>query len=245
MPPGIAWIWSITAGIVTRDDSACMAGARIAWAILPGVSDLPFGVPPEYAAALRGALDREAKLDRALESLGPLANRDVVAIDPGPEQRARWIAAGARLTGVPSIRGAAARALPDGSADTIVSTWTGFRGVEPEEIADADRLLRPGGRLLVVHDYGRDDVSRLRGDQPEYGPWTRRDGPFLTSGFRVRVIHCFWTFDDLEGARAVIHAVFGPAADALTATLKRPRLSWNVAVYHRTRGATGRASEVD
>jgi hypothetical protein len=144
---------------------------------------------------------------------------------------------------VPSLRDAAARALPDGSADTIVSTWAGFRGADPAEIAEADRLLRPDGRLLVVHDYGRDDVSRLRGDQLEYGAWTRRDGPFLTSGFRVRVIHCFWTFEDLEAARALASTLFGPAADAVTATLKRPRLSWNVAVYHRTRGATGRNAD--
>jgi hypothetical protein len=209
------------------------------------VSDLPIGVPPDYAAVLRLVLDREAKLDRALQSLGPLADRDVLAVDPGPDQVARWTAAGARLTTVPSIRDAAARALPDGSADTIVSTWTGFRGVERAEIAAADRLLRPGGRLLVVHDYGRDDVSRLRGDQPEYGAWTRRDGPFLTNGFRVRVIHCFWTFDDLGSARSLVGALFGSAADEVTATLKRPRLTWNVAVYHRTRGATARATEGD
>jgi SAM-dependent methyltransferase len=211
----------------------------------PGVSDLPFLVQPGYAAALRAALDREAKIDRALELLGPLAGRDVVAVDPGPEQIARWTAAGARLTTVPSIRDDAARALPNGSADTIVSTWTGFRGVDPAEIAESDRLLRPGGRLLVVHDYGRDDVSRLRGDQPEYGPWTRRDGPFLTNGFRVRVIHCFWTFDDLDAARAIVGALFGPAADVVTAGLKRPRISWNVALYHRTRGASGPATEGD
>ena len=209
------------------------------------MSDLPFDVPAEYAAALRGSLDREAKLDRALEALGPLGDRDVLALDPGPDQVARWTAAGARLTAVPSIRDVAARTLPDGSADTIVSGWTGFRGVDPAEIAEADRLLRPGGRLLVVHDYGRDDVSRLRGDQPEYGRWTRRDGPFLTNGFRVRVIHCFWTFDDLESARALVRALFGSAGDEVTATLKRPRLTWNVAVYHRTRGASGPATEGD
>jgi hypothetical protein len=204
------------------------------------VSDLPFRVPPESAAGLRAALDREGKIDRALESLGPLADRDIVAVDPGPEQAARWTAAGARLVAVPSILDGAARALGEGSADTIVSTWAGFRGADPAEIAAADRLLRPGGRLLVVHDYGRDDVSRLRGNQPEYGDWTRRDGPFLTNGFRVRVIHCFWTFDDLEAARGLVATLFGPAGDAVTAALKRPRLSWNVAVYHRTRGATGR-----
>ena len=62
-------------------------------------------------------------------------------------------------------------------------------------------VLRPGGRLLVLHDYGRDDVSRLRGDLPEYGLLSRRDGPFLRGGFKVRVVHCFWTFESIEEAR--------------------------------------------
>ena len=52
----------------------------------------------------------------------------------------------------------------------------------------------------MLHDYGRDDVSRLRGDLPEYGLLSRRDGPFLRGGFKVRVVHCFWTFESLDEA---------------------------------------------
>ena len=49
------------------------------------------------------------------------------------------------------------------------SCWQAFRGVDPTEMSEVGRVLRPGGRLLVVHDYGRDDMSRLHGDLPEYG----------------------------------------------------------------------------
>jgi hypothetical protein len=108
--------------------------------------------------------------------------------------------------------------------------------VDAAELAAADRVLRPGGRLLVVHDYGRDDVSQLRGDLPEYADWSRRDGPFLANGFRVRVIHCFWTFDSIEAARAFLGDAFGAGGVALGGHLRRARLSYNVAVYHRTRG---------
>ena len=96
---------------------------------------------------------------------------------------------------------------------------------------------RPGGRLLVVHDYGRDDVSALRDPEaPEYTSWSRREGPFLRDdGFKIRVLHCFWTFETLEDARAVL-AEFGERGAAVAERLKRPRLSWNVAVYHRWRG---------
>lgn len=215
------------------------AGSRTGSAILGRVSDLPLSLPPGPATALSAALDRERKIDRALESLGPLVDRDVVIVGAGPDESARWTAAGARLTVVGSLQGDDARALPDASTDTIVSAWSAFRGVEPAELGAADRLLRPAGRLLVVHDYGRDDVSRLRGDLPEYGPWSRRNGPFLANGFRVRVLHCFWTFDTLDAARAFLGAAFGGEGTALGAALKRPRLSYNVALYHRTRGAGG------
>jgi hypothetical protein len=202
----------------------------------PPVSDLPLALPPDLAAALGAALDRERKIDRALEALGPVEGRDVAVVGGGVEEMRRLEAAGARLTSVASFAGGAAADLPGASADAIVSSWSGFRGFDPDEVAAADRVLRPGGRLLVVHDYGRDDVSRLRGDLPEYGAWSRRDGPYLANGFRLRVIHCFWTFDTIEAARDFLGAAFGADGDALGAALKRPRLSYNVAVYHRTRG---------
>ena len=204
------------------------------------VSDLPLSLLPGPALRLASALDRERKIDRALETLGPVAGRDLVIVGGGPDETARRTADGARVTPVGSLLDDDARALPDGSVDTIVSAWSGFRGVDADELEAADRLLRPGGRLLVIHDYGRDDVSRLRGDLPEYGAWSKRSGPFLVHGFRVRVIHCFWTFDTLEDARAFLVEAFGADGEALGGALKRPRLSYNVAIYHRTRaGGTG------
>jgi len=126
--------------------------------------------------------------------------------------------------------------VPDASADAIVACWSAFRGDAPDDVAQAERILRPGGRLLVVHDYGRDDVSRLHGDRPEYGAWSRRNGPFLGRGFKVRVLHCFWTFDSMDDVSAFLVEAFGDAGQLVADGLKRPRLSYNVAVYHRTIG---------
>jgi SAM-dependent methyltransferase len=210
--------------------------------MLGDVSDLPLSLPAAQAAVLAAALDQERKIDRALESLGPISQRDVVVVGAGRAELERLAAAGARVTPVEAIRADDAAALPDASADAVVSAWSAFRGVDPAELEAADRVLRPGGRLLVLHDYGRDDVSRLRGDLPEYGAWSRRDGPFLTNGFRVRVLHCFWTFEDLDTARMFLDGAFGDPGAALGAELKRPRLAWNVAIYHRDRGGRGDTS---
>jgi len=201
------------------------------------VSDLPLPLPGDLAGRLSSALDVEGKILRGLEALGPVAGRDVVLVDGAGSAVAAGLAAlGARVRHHP-VSAPFRTDLPDGSADVVVGLWSSFRGVDAAELAEADRILRPEGRLLVVHDYGRDDVSRLIGpDRPEYGAWSHRSGPFLTGGFRVRVLHCFWTFESSEATRAFLVDAFGEIGDAVAATLKRPRLSYKVAIYHRPRG---------
>lgn len=199
------------------------------------VADLPFPVAAPYDRALMNALDVEGKIPRALETLGPIRGRDVVDVDAGPRELAQLGDLGGHVTDAPA---SSLSSLAAESFDVVTARWSAFRDANPGEVADADRILRPGGRLLVIHDYGRDDVSRLRGDLPEYRLWSRRDGPFMAAGFRIRVIHCFWTFADLSAAHEFLRGAFGAAGEAVAATLKRPRLSYNVGVYHRTRGAS-------
>lgn len=199
------------------------------------MSDLPVALPSELERSLVRALDRAGKLVAALDALGPVADRDVLVVDAsGGPIIDGLVAAGARLRSVAPSKPFRLDAQ-DGSADVVVGLWTPFRGVNRAEVAEVDRVLRPGGRHLAVHEYGRDDVSRLHGDRPEYGAWSQRSGPFLSSGFKVRVVHCFWDFDSMEETARFLAAAFGAAGAAVGDTLKRPRLSWNVAVYHRSR----------
>jgi SAM-dependent methyltransferase len=207
------------------------------------VADLPFQLAPPLGARLAAALDLEGKIPRALEALGPLAGRDVALVDVPPGVHLDRL----DRVGVHPVLLPASDPLrlevADASLDAVVFLWTGFGEVDDADLAEVDRVLRPYGRLLVVHDYGRDDVCRLDPDRPALTSWSRRDGPYLRQGaFKIRVLHCFWTFESIEDAGGFLGDAFGPAGTALAATLRRPRLTWNVAVYHRWRAGVAPAA---
>ena len=201
------------------------------------MADLVSDLPAPLAARLRAAIDVEGKLPRALLALGLPAAGDVALLgDPDGWHAARLAAAGIAVRSEP-IPEPFRLDLPDGSLDAVVSLSSEFRGIDTDARTEAERVLRDGGRLLVAHDYGRDDVSGLgAADAPEYTTWSRRDGPYLRdAGFRIRVLHCFWTFDTVEQAAEILAEAFGERGASVGAGLRRPRLSWNVAIYHRTR----------
>jgi hypothetical protein len=201
------------------------------------VSDLPVTLAPPLSTRLASAFDRQGKIVRALEALGPVADRDVILLDSAGGAIERGLAElGARLSGE-GLSSPLRLSCPDTSADAVIALWTAFRGFDPDEVAEADRVLRVGGRLLIVHDYGRDDVSHVLGVPAEPALWSRPDGPFLSNGFRVRVLHCWWEFDSLEEAAGFLGEAFGADGSAVAATLKRPRLSHKIAIYHRSRPA--------
>ena len=97
-------------------------------------------------------------------------------------------------------------------------------------------LVRPGGRVLAVRDYGRDDMASLRdtsGASRPSGSPARLEAPFIAGGWKIRVIHCFWTFASLDEARAFAGS-FGDHGRTVGQVLTRPRLTHNLALYHRT-----------
>ncbi len=194
---------------------------------------------------LEAAVDREGKIARAIDELGPVAGQRVVLLDSDQGLRARQLEElGGRLSMLPGL---AMNSLPAGLADLVVSMWAGFRGASPDsegQIHDAERALRPGGRLVVVHDYGRDDVVGLLADEDrerEQIAWSRRDGWFLMHDFKLRVLHCWWTFDSIDEAHDLLVPVFGERGTAVAAGMRRPRLEYKLAVYHRTMGTPGGA----
>ena len=205
------------------------------------MADYPFSLAdPRLQAAIERSVDQEGKIPRALEALGPVKGQRVVVLDADRGIRAAQLEQlGARVSPVPNLSMAG---LPRGLADALVSFWAGFRGGSPDteaQVREAERVVRPEGRLLIVHDYGRDDVSLLLDDEArerEQVAWSRRDGWFLLHDFKVRVLHCWWTFETLEQAHDLLVQAFGQPGTHVAQKLRRPRLEYKVAVYHRTLG---------
>ena len=224
-----------------RSGPSCGCADRpVASSVILAVRGRPTDRPRATGSTERLArlLDVEAKIPRAsrpwvrsrvatsCSSMAPMGS----APDNSPSS--------ARGSRSPTADGPARLDAPDASADVLVGLWTAFRGCRAGRSAGRGRrVLRPGGRLLVVHDYGRDDVSRLRGDLPEYGlleparravPARRLPGPgrplLLDVRRRSRTRRTSW------------RDAFGAVGRGVAAGMKRPRLSYNVAVYHRTFG---------
>jgi hypothetical protein len=201
------------------------------------VPDLPVTLSsPELDARLRVVVDREEKVAAAIAELGAVAGREVLLVDgEGGLRAAQLRARGARVRAV-SL--ADLPASPDASADVIVAAWTGFTagsGTFDDELAAAARVGRPGARLLLVQDYGRDEVRDLVGSPAGMSERPRdRDDWFLGREFRIRVLHCSWTFDSIDDAREFLTDAFGDAGASVSALLTRPRLAHKIAIYHRS-----------
>ena len=203
---------------------------------------------PDFSMALPSAaldeqfgrvVDFEGKVPAALETLGPVVDRDVVVLDSGRGVLAcRLEEMGARVDrfDFPLADGDAGRlAAWVGRADCVVVPWSEMAQPGSRFIAEAAALLKPCGRLLILHDYGRDDVWALFPERRERAiAWSHRRGPFLGDGFRIRVVHSWWTFESVEQARELLGTVFGQAGVEVADNLKKLRMEYSVAIYHRS-----------
>ncbi|HEX4224109.1 MAG TPA: class I SAM-dependent methyltransferase, partial [Pseudonocardiaceae bacterium] len=140
------------------------------------------------------------------------AARTVLGVEPHPPlvRRARDRVAG--LANASVLSGGAQRLpVPDASVDLVHARTAYFfgRGCEPG-MAEADRVLRPGGALAIVDL----DVGRA-----PYGHWMRTDLPddydpvdveafFAEQGFRSRKVLTEWRFADAAGLASVLRIEF-------------------------------------
>ena len=125
---------------------------------------------------------------------------------------------------------------PRASADGAITTsgapvdrvGSGERGADPHESA----AVGAGTSELAADAPGDRAVADT--NPAEYGALRQRDRWFLAHGFKMRVIHGWWTFSGLDDAADFLGAAFGATGAEVAAGMRRPRLSYKVVVYHRS-----------
>ena len=193
--------------------------------ILGTVSDLPFELEAPLVPRLRAAADVEGKI--AAPSMRSARWRDARWASSTSPRRPPRPARRCRDLGRPvPLANPLALDVPDGCLDASSAcgrrsaAWT--PPTSPRRTASCARRaaarrprLRPRRRLRPA----RPAVARVPRLEPARGPVPAR------AGFKIRVVHCFWTFASIEEARAFLGDAFGEAGEAVGAGLKRPRLS--------------------
>jgi SAM-dependent methyltransferase len=187
---------------------------------------------PELYEVENRAQDVDGEIWRALASMADWAGRDVVDIGCGAGFHLPRFAATARhvtgvephaplvklakervraLPNVAALLGSAQRLpLPDASMDVAHARTAYFfgPGCEPG-LAEAERVLRPGGILAIVdldvrhRPYG----DWMRADLPKYDP-DEVDTFFTRMGFARRNIETRWHFEDRASLESVLRIEF-------------------------------------
>src|SRR3954453_5433939 len=145
------------------------------------MTDFPLELDAGLTDRFARALDAERKVARAVAALGEVADRDVLLVDGVTTLAGQLRELGARVVAVSSVEHQVASA-GNGAADVVVAAWSPVTVATDDELAEAVRLTRPGGRLLAVHEYGRGDRARARGGDAWRGPGAGRIGRPTASG---------------------------------------------------------------
>jgi SAM-dependent methyltransferase len=227
---------------------------------------LPAWTEPDAAlhARLGEAIDPDRKVLAALERITPLSGRRIADVGTGighyPMLLARrtgrtyGIESDPKLLAVARERASASHqpnirivegaptALPlrDATVDIVLTS-----AIDPDDeslaaVEEALRVLRPGGRLIAVGFYGRDDVSGLL--EPEVVAHVReatqrRSGWWLRQGFKIKVVHARIDVGDPETAHELLPRLYGDRGRAFLMAPHRSSLRLNLGLYHRQKQA--------
>jgi SAM-dependent methyltransferase len=225
-------------------------------AILPPWTDLD----PELHRRLGEVIDPDRKVLAALERITPLSGRRIADVgtgighypmllarrtgrtygiesDPTLLEEARRRAGEAHQPNIRIVEGSpTALPLRDDAVDIVLSGM-----IEPDDaslpaIAEALRVLRPAGRLVVIGYYGRDDVAALM--EPEVVAHAleatqRRSGWWLRNGFKIKVVHARLDLQDETTAHDLLPRLYGDRGRAYLMGPHRTSLELKLGLYHR------------
>jgi SAM-dependent methyltransferase len=212
------------------------------------------------------AIDPDRRVLEALERIMPLSGKRIADVgtgighypmllarrtgrtygiesDPALLAEARRRAAEAHQPNIRIVEGSpAALPLRDGAVDLVLTTR-----IEPDDaslplIDEALRVLRPGGRLVVIGYYGRDDVGALL--EPEVAEHARaathrRSGWWLQNGFKIKVVHARLDLGDAETAHELLPRLYGDRGRAFLMGPHPASLRLNLGLFHREKTARG------
>jgi len=166
---------------------------------------------------------------------------DVLGVEPNAAMRALAEARAASADARATFAAGSATALPlgDGLADIVTCITTVFSPPEevvPAFVAEAERVLRPAGTIVVLTTppgwYGGDlrDVAAGGSDYEE-----RLDDLLASAGFDSFDFATTQAFGTVERAVETYGFVFGAAAIEHLRQRRQTTVSWRWRVRHRTR----------
>ena len=224
--------------------------------ILPAWSD----ADADLHARLGDAIDPDRKVLAALERIMPLSGKRIADVGTGighypmllarrtgrtygvesdPEllAEARRRAAGSHQPNIRIVEGASTSLpLRDGAVDLVLTSLIESDDASLPAVREALRVLRPGGRLVVIGYYGRDDVGALL--EPEVvahvrDATQRRTGWWLRNGFKIKVVHARLDLGDADTAVELLPRLYGDRGRAFLMGPHRSSLRLNLGLYHR------------
>ena len=224
--------------------------------ILPAWTDTDAALHQRLGAAI----DPDRKVLAALERITPVSGRRIADIGTGighypmllarrtgrmygiesdPEllAEARRRATESHQPNIRIVEGeATALPLRDRTVDIVLTS-----GIDPDDaslpaVTEAMRVIRPGGRLIVIGYYGRDDVAALL--EPEVVAHAReatqrRTGWWLRNGFKIKVVHARLDLGDPRTAHELLPRLYGDRGRAFLMGPHPSSLRLNLGLYHR------------